>query len=365
MSGLSPIAGSVLSNIFLFMLILGMAGTTDMTGFRDKLRNVRGIGCGLGCQFFLLPFLGFCSIKAFNLPRLYGVMLMIVTSSPGGGFSGWWCSIGNADIALSVAMTTVSTLCSIAMLPLNIFIYVQALYGLSVPLNWGGIMTSVAVVIAGVGVGLVLGTRFPKYKRTFNRIGTIGGLANIAVGVSTGSSSAESVWQFPVSWYVGIAAPCIVGLILAFVIARPVLKCTGPESVAICIECCYQNTALAIAVAVSVFSPEEAPLATLVPLYYGVIEILLIAAFVGFAWQMGWTYAPRTDNIIACVSGNYQPGLQLIEEERASSSAADELTAVAPSEQPGARAAMDRDNYAREPLDAKSELVKERAPLEA
>jgi sodium/bile acid cotransporter 2 len=305
----AALVSSVLGNFFLFLLILGMAGTTDLTGFREKLRNYKGIGCGLACQFFLLPFLGFTAVKIFGLPQIYGVMLLIVTSSPGGGFSGWWCSLCNADLALSVAMTTVSTMFSIAMLPLNIFIYVQALYGLSVPLNWGGIMTSVAVVIAGVGIGLALGTKFPQYKRWFNRLGTAGGLANIAVGIATGSGSGNSIWEFEWWWYVGIAWPCVIGLGLAFILARGVLRCSGPESVAICIECCYQNTALAIAVAVSVFSREESTLAILVPLYYGVIEILLIALFALIAWQSGWTYASRKDNLFVCISGNYQPGV--------------------------------------------------------
>jgi sodium/bile acid cotransporter 2 len=320
----AQIVSSVLGNFFLFLLILGMAGTTDLTGFKEKLRNYRGIGCGLLCQFFLLPFLGFTAVKIFDLPQIYGVMLLIVTSSPGGGFSGWWCSLCNADLALSVAMTTVSTMFSIAMLPLNIFIYVQALYGLSVPLNWGGIMTSVAVVIAGVAIGLALGTKFPQHKKWFNRLGTAGGLANIAVGIATGSGSGDQIWMFPYWWYIGIAWPCIIGLFLAFIIARYILRCSGPESVAICIECCYQNTALAIAVAVSVFSREEAQLAILVPLYYGVIEILLIAIFALVAWQAGWTYAPRTTNLITCISGNYQPGVNKPDKPE------DELTAVAP-----------------------------------
>lgn len=88
------LVGAVLSNLFLFMLILGMAGTTDLSKFREKLGNYRGIGTGLGCQFILLPFLGFSSVKAFNIPQNYGVMLLIVTSSPGGGFSGWQAQPG-------------------------------------------------------------------------------------------------------------------------------------------------------------------------------------------------------------------------------------------------------------------------------
>ena len=30
------------------------------------------------------------------------ITLLVVTSSPGGGFSGWWCFLCNADLALSV-----------------------------------------------------------------------------------------------------------------------------------------------------------------------------------------------------------------------------------------------------------------------
>jgi len=301
---------AVLSNFFLAMLIAGMAGTTDIYGFRQKLKNYRGIGTGIACQFFLLPFLGFCSVKAFGLRRLFGIMLLIVTTSPGGGFSGWWCSIGNADIALSIAMTTVSTILSIVMLPLNIFIYVQAIYGISVPLNWGGIMTSVGVVIGAVIIGLAIGTKYPQFKKVFNHMGTVGGVANITLAIIVASrpSDGEStpVLGYPPTTYIAIMAPCIAGLVISFGIAKA-LRCSWPESVSICIECCYQNTALAISVAVSAFGPRDAAIATLVPLFYGGVEIVIIAIFVVVAWQAGWTYAPPRINMLKCIGGNFQP----------------------------------------------------------
>ena len=46
----------------------------------------------------------------------------------GGSYSNLWCSLFNADLALSVAMTTVSTIMSLVMLPLNLLIYINLTY---------------------------------------------------------------------------------------------------------------------------------------------------------------------------------------------------------------------------------------------
>jgi hypothetical protein len=50
-------------------------------------------------------------------------------------------------------------------------------------------------------------------------------------------------------------------------------------------------------------------MATLVPLYYGVVEIVLIALFALVAWRSDLTYAPRSDGLFKCIAGNYQPGI--------------------------------------------------------
>jgi predicted Na+-dependent transporter len=66
----------------------------------------------------------------FNLRlSIEAVLLLLTTSSPGGSYSNWWCFIFNADLALSVAMTTVSSIASVVMLPLNLTIYLHATAG--------------------------------------------------------------------------------------------------------------------------------------------------------------------------------------------------------------------------------------------
>ena len=124
----NSIGAQVAINIFLFLLVMGMASTVDIRIMKQQLRNFKAISIGLFCQFFLLPFFGYIITIAFNLPVPVGVTLIIVVSSPGGSYSNWWCSIFNADLGLSVSMTTASTLLSIGFLPMNLFIYTFAAY---------------------------------------------------------------------------------------------------------------------------------------------------------------------------------------------------------------------------------------------
>jgi len=318
----SSSANVLLVQSTLFLLIAGMAGTTDMNGLIAQLTNLRGIATGFGCQFVLLPLLGFISVMVFSLDPLYGIMLMITTTSPGGGFSGFWCSICNADIALSIAMTTVSTFSSIVMLPANVFLYVTLVYGKSVRLDFVGIGISIAVVISAIFTGVLLGTYFPSKKSLFNRVGSFGGISNIFLAlysafVSSGNpTSADPSSTAPSSendfvvpeptWFVAVASPCIAGLLISLSIAR-LIKCTKPESVAICIECCFQNTGLANSVALTIFSGRDASRALLVPLFYGATEVVVLSIFGFVAWQIGWTYAARTESMLTCIAANHQP----------------------------------------------------------
>lgn len=85
-------AATVISNLLLFLLVLGMSSTVDIRNMKQQLQNWRAIGAGLVCQFILLPFIGFVCVKIFNFPPPVGITLLIVVSSPGGSYSNWWCS---------------------------------------------------------------------------------------------------------------------------------------------------------------------------------------------------------------------------------------------------------------------------------
>ena len=77
-------------NAFLFFLVYGMSATVDFSHFQTQSKNKRGIGTGILLQFLVLPLLGFTVVKVLQLERMYGVTLLIITSSPGGAYSNWY-----------------------------------------------------------------------------------------------------------------------------------------------------------------------------------------------------------------------------------------------------------------------------------
>lgn len=305
---------AVMSNIFLFFLVFGMSATVNVNDLKHQLTNKFAIGTGVAMQFLVMPLLGFVAVCIFSghgFTKAMGISLLVVTASPGGSYSNWWCSTFNAELALSVAMTSVSSLLSIAFLPANLLLYGWLAYGvvqgqeninIVAALDFGSIFVTLGVVLGAILSGLWVGCRFdyPLFHERANKVGSLCGVLLIffSIFLGSGAGGAETnFWSLPWSFYVGSAFPCIVGMALANIISRSA-HMTPPEVVAISIECCYQNTAIATSVAVTMFSdPNERAEAVSVPLFYGFVEAVIIGFYCVWAWKMGWTKAPKDEKV--------------------------------------------------------------------
>merc|ERR1719498_1774291 len=134
------------AQVFLFVLLAGMAGSVDTDMLKQSFRaKWRGIVIGCSCQFVLLPLFGFTSALVFDLSPSYGIALITTTASPGGAYSNWWCSLMNADLALSLAMTTCSTLLAGVFMPLNLLIWTAIAYGDSPVLELPKLLVNIGV----------------------------------------------------------------------------------------------------------------------------------------------------------------------------------------------------------------------------
>jgi predicted Na+-dependent transporter len=308
---------SAVANGFLFFLIYGMSATVDFSHFKTQIKNKKAIGTGILLQFIVLPFLGFAVSIALQLEEIYGIMLLIITSSPGGAYSNWFCSIFNGDLALSVTMTAISTILSIAMLPLNVLIYSRIQYGANIlnTLDWPSLGISLVVVISAILLGLFCSHKFDNEKFRV-RANKLGNLAGVGLLVFSYLAPEERVNIFGRSliFYLATPMPIVLGLIASVVIAS-LFKLEKPERVTVSIECCYQNTSIAIASGLAFFKTDEDIRNALgVPFFYTGMQTLVVGLFALISWKTGWTKCPSDVSFIKMVLGNYQKGNEDIED---------------------------------------------------
>jgi len=140
-------------------LTMGLMGTTlrpaDLAAIGAAPTRVLQ---GAALQYTLMPLAGFTVARLFALPPAARAGLLMVAACPGGVASNVVAFIARADVPLSVAMTTVSTLLA----PLCTPFLARALAGASVPLDAAALtLSTAAVVLAPLSAGALLAWAWP------------------------------------------------------------------------------------------------------------------------------------------------------------------------------------------------------------
>ncbi len=139
------------------MLVMGL--TLNINDFKEVIKYPLWVFFGVLLQFSVMPFLGWILGVLFELPPFFAVGLILVSSCPGGTASNVIVYLANANVPLSVAMTTISTLIAIILTPL-LTSYLSGSY-LEVDAI-GLFLSTLKVVLLPVGLGLLLNMCFPK-----------------------------------------------------------------------------------------------------------------------------------------------------------------------------------------------------------
>eukprot|EP00558_Chaetoceros_sp_UNC1202_P001778 CAMPEP_0197256228 /NCGR_PEP_ID=MMETSP1429-20130617/74706_1 /TAXON_ID=49237 /ORGANISM="Chaetoceros sp., Strain UNC1202" /LENGTH=356 /DNA_ID=CAMNT_0042719739 /DNA_START=73 /DNA_END=1143 /DNA_ORIENTATION=- len=308
----------IVANMFLFFLIFGLSGTVDFSHFKRQIKNKKAILTGLLLQFIILPFLGFLVVKITKLDYIMGITLLIITSSPGGAYSNWFCSIFNADLALSVTMTAISTILSVAMLPLNVLLYSRLAFDGDVldSLDWHALGISLAVVVAAITSGLFISAKYgkesPKLRSALNKAGNVAGLGLIIFTSVAPEGGSIDLSGRELVFYFGTILPIVFGL-LASILISSLAGLNKPERVTVSVECVYQNTGIAMTSCLALFDGADEAYAIGVPFWYTGMQTLFVGIYCLVAWKMGWTKAPANENIFKVLFRSYE-----VEEEQCS-----------------------------------------------
>lgn len=133
------------------VIMLGMGITLVPADFRRVGERWPAVLLGIACQYGLMPLGGFFVSRLLGLPEALAVGVMLVTSCPGGTASNVIAYLAGADVALSVSMTTASTLLAPLMTPLMLQIYARASVQVGfLEQGWAIAQIVVLPVVAGV-----------------------------------------------------------------------------------------------------------------------------------------------------------------------------------------------------------------------
>ena len=160
-------SGSLITiGLGIIMLVMGL--TLDLNQFKQILKHPYWILMGFILQFTIMPFLGWGLSIVFNLPPFFSLGLILVASCPGGTASNVIVYLSKSNLALSVAMTTVSTISAIIMTPLLI----SNLSGSEIEVDSTGLfLSTLKVVLIPVVTGVLLNRFFPSKTKKFIKVG--------------------------------------------------------------------------------------------------------------------------------------------------------------------------------------------------
>ena len=143
-------------------IMLGMGLTLQWRDFSMVIKTPKWLILGLVLQFTIMPFLGWALAHLFALPPFFAVGLILVSCCPGGTASNVMAYLAKANVALSVAMTTCSTMGAIILTP---FLAAQ-LSGNYLEVDAMGLFYStLKVVLAPIVFGVLLNQFLPKFTR--------------------------------------------------------------------------------------------------------------------------------------------------------------------------------------------------------
>ncbi|GMH36054.1 hypothetical protein BSKO_03922 [Bryopsis sp. KO-2023] len=268
------------------MICMGCTLTVD--DFKAVAQQPGKLFAGVMLQYTIMPLLGFGISRFLGLPTAVAAGMVLVSCCPGGVASNMVCFIAKADVALSVAMTSVSTMLAVVLTPL----LTKFLLGTSVPISgWGLFMSTVQVVLIPVVIGVALRSMFPGMVTKISKVAPLMGV--ILTSMIDGAIVAQNAAGIVSS---GVAAllGCSVLHLGGFGLGYGLSKSLGfEEQVArtTSIEVGMQNSGLGSVLAMQHFpSPVTASTCVISACYHSIVGSVLA----------GWWHGKQEDSLEEC-----------------------------------------------------------------
>ncbi len=240
--------------LMLFFVMVGMGLTLTLADFKRVFQKPRGMLAGAFLQWVVMP------LVAVGIGRLMGfyetfpfifVGMVLIMASPGGVTSNLMTYYAKGDLALSISLTSFSTVLSLFFTPLLLALYCANVPEVKIPVAL--IMQSIIIlVIVPLAVGMTVNAKAPKaaLKLTpvFSALGVVALLFLIIAGILSNIEVFADTERQGVKFYTMVFLLTILGMILGAIVPK-LMKISNYQIRAISLETGLRNASLAMAIA--------------------------------------------------------------------------------------------------------------------
>lgn len=172
---ISGVAGLIIPDVFkqaapwipplLGVVMFGMGLTLSPSDFRTVLNRPKEVLAGVAAQYLVMPLAGWAGAVLFNLPPELAVGLILLGCCPGGTASNVVTFLARGDVALSVTITTATTLLAPLMTPALMYLLARHWIELDAASMLLSILQVVLIpVLLGGVVNRIAGKRLAKVQ---------------------------------------------------------------------------------------------------------------------------------------------------------------------------------------------------------
>lgn len=196
------------------LLMFSVGITTTIDDFKECLKYPGAVAINFIACYGIMPLLAWVIAKAIGAEGAILAGMVLVGSINGGQASNLCTLIAGGDVALSVLMTTSTTIGCIFMTPL----ICKLVLGAVVPVDaWGIVISTFQVVLAPIFLGVGFNTFAPAFCKAMTPFTPVIGVIStvLLVGASV-AGCASPILKAGTSLQVGLLALHLVGGILGF-----------------------------------------------------------------------------------------------------------------------------------------------------
>jgi len=239
----------------LMVVMLGMGLTLAPGDFAAIARAPRLVVLGVLLHYTVMPAAAWLVIRLLDLDAETAVGVVLVGSTSAGTASNVISFLARGNVALSVTMTACSTLLAVVMLPAIAWL----LIGRTVTVPAGEMMRAVAEVAVGpVLLGMLLrrllGVRVARLEPAFPLLSALA--IAVAIAVIVGLNAPRLASAAP-AVLAAVVLHNSIGLAAGYGLAR-LARADEASARTIAIEVGMQNSGLAVAIALKLFTPAAA-----------------------------------------------------------------------------------------------------------